>query len=797
MFWILWMNARNLLYIKKFNQKKAIRLADDKLKTKRFMEERGIPVPVTYDVIRTTEQLWKYDFSSLPVDERIIKPTKWSRWRWIYRVKRVEWEDSPSEKSSLFSKRLSRQSPFSWKKYKVSWSIISDTTLRRYLLDILQGKNSLTRSHDTIILEELIVPWEWFLPYCEYGLADIRVICFNLIPVAAMLRVPTIDSDGKANLDQWAIGFGVEVGTWRIISLAQWWKAWSTDFPSPYEWFENKQLPYREDILKYSSKIQYLVNLWYLALDRVITPDGPKLLEINARAWLKFQNASLLPLKKRLDKIADIEVTTPEKWVEIAQSLFGKHKTWWAPASQVVYLSQYWTLKQWTERHECVVQVDINATENTLSHDLWKVIKKEEWDILISLAHGPVLKDLHRKKSTSDHTATIVLWRNAVKRLYIKPLDKVTTKVDFISPKNLISSELDQLHVLDQQVDKLGRRVNMSKILKPVNFLEELDQFVTRNGNYNPYFEYKWPTDKRIETTSTIANRLLKQYFGSSGLQSPFAQLFKKKIEEVIIKNDLILAYKQQNFTEIQKWNSLLFGEFDDELIQISREKITSPHAFDRTVLWKVLSQWSMRNTIRKYLRKRWYSSVEIIFTQETSSRITVVRSNPLKVKIATWVRFREIELLSTLAHEIDVHIQRFKNGLETWRNLMKNWTAGYIKDEEWLAIYESSKYRPEWYKKPAMYAKYRLASQAKNKSFAEFVRLVRSVNGYTLLWWFKFALRLYKGIQDTSQLQEWGFFLKDKIYLEWYTLVQWVSDEEREQMMVGKVSFNDLKKIY
>jgi glutathione synthase/RimK-type ligase-like ATP-grasp enzyme len=42
--------------------------------------------------------------------------------------------------------------------------------------------------------------------YCEYGLADIRVIVFNLIPVAAMLRVPTKESDGKANLDRGAIG---------------------------------------------------------------------------------------------------------------------------------------------------------------------------------------------------------------------------------------------------------------------------------------------------------------------------------------------------------------------------------------------------------------------------------------------------------------------------------------------------------------------------------------------------------------------------------------------------------------
>lgn len=795
MFWILWINARNLLYIKKFNPKKAIRLADDKLKTKRFMEQRGIPVPWTYDVIRTTEQLWKYDFSSLPVDEWIIKPTKWSRGRGIYRVKRVESDDIPQETPSRFSKRISRQSPFSWQKYKVSGSIISDTTLRRYLLDILQWKNSLTRSHDTIILEELIVPGEGFKPYCEFGLADIRVICFNLIPVAAMLRVPTEISDGKANLDQWAIGFGVEVGTWRIISLSQWWKARATDFPAPYEWFENKQLPYWEDILQYSSKIQYLVNLWYLALDWVITPDGPKLLEINARAWLKFQNASLLPLKKRLDKIADIEVTTPEKWVEIAQSLFGKHKTWWAPASQVVYLSQYWTLKKWVQRYECVVQVDINATENTLSQDLWLAMKKEEWPTSLSLTHGPVLNELHRKKSKLEHNATIVLWRNAIKRLYIKPLDKVTTKTDFISPKNLISSELDQLHVLDQQVEKLWRRVNMSKILRPTNFLEELDQFITYNGNYNPIFKYKRPTDKKLEITNTMATSLLEQYFGSSGLQSTFAQLFKKKIEEVIVKNELIRAYKNQDFEMIYKGNLELFGEFDEALVKMSREKLFD-FEWDRKHLGKILSHTQIVTTTRNFLKDEWFTSIDILFDSNIMGRMAVRRWEKITIKISSDAIFRKKELLATLAHEVSVHVRRHKNWYATGRKLLKNWTAWYISTEEWLAIHASLEHMPDEYERIGMYQKYFTSSIADQKTFSELASIIFTQTNKTLLWSFKGVLRMKNGIIDTSIKKEWTTYLKWKIYLDWFLKVENLDESKYTKLMLWKVWLSDLTYI-
>lgn len=74
-----------------------------------------------------------------------------------------------------------------------------------------------------------------------------------------------------------------------------------------------KKIPYRNDILFLSSKVQYFVNLGYLALDRVITNDGPKLLEINARAGLEVQKVTDTRLAKTLEKIADLKVTDPEK----------------------------------------------------------------------------------------------------------------------------------------------------------------------------------------------------------------------------------------------------------------------------------------------------------------------------------------------------------------------------------------------------------------------------------------------------------------------------------------------------
>ena len=54
---ILGINARNLLYIRPYNKKKAIQFADNKLKTKLFLEARGIPVPKLYGTIRSKKEL--------------------------------------------------------------------------------------------------------------------------------------------------------------------------------------------------------------------------------------------------------------------------------------------------------------------------------------------------------------------------------------------------------------------------------------------------------------------------------------------------------------------------------------------------------------------------------------------------------------------------------------------------------------------------------------------------------------------------------------------------------------------
>src|SRR3990167_7557218 len=72
---ILGINARNLLYIRPYNKRKAVKMADSKLKTKNFLSARGIPVPRLYGTIRHPDELEKFDFSALPNDF-VLKPNR-------------------------------------------------------------------------------------------------------------------------------------------------------------------------------------------------------------------------------------------------------------------------------------------------------------------------------------------------------------------------------------------------------------------------------------------------------------------------------------------------------------------------------------------------------------------------------------------------------------------------------------------------------------------------------------------------------------------------------------------------
>ena len=376
-FGILWLNARNLIFIRKFNPKKNMRLISNKYKTKLFLEKRGIPVPLTYTHITNRKELFEFDFNSLQQSSFVTKPNKWSKGRGISIIKQIIHDNTHNQKTWLPSTWLAKRSDrrkqryeqiiFRWMPvfsytYKIGKKTLSDRLFKQWLLWILDGQHTTGDQEDTILVEEKIEPGLWFEQFCEYGLADIRVICFNMIPIAAMLRIPTKKSKGKANLAQWGIVLWIDMSTGKVTSLSLRWKLYKKSFPQIYSHFFGQMIPWRKDILLFSATVQYFLNIWFLWLDWVITPDGPKLLEANARSWLEIQNITELPLRSIMRKVQDITILTPHKWVDIALSLFSSTKIK-ESTQQPLYLSQNAEISVVDD--SSIIPLDIVAVTNT------------------------------------------------------------------------------------------------------------------------------------------------------------------------------------------------------------------------------------------------------------------------------------------------------------------------------------------------------------------------------------------------------------------------------------------------
>ena len=153
------------------------------------------------------------------------------------------------------------------------------------------------------MIEERLVPHQAFSKLAFGGVPDVRVIVFRGIPVMAMLRLPTAESDGKANLHQGGVGAGIDLITGVTTRGVQHNDAIDhhPDFETPVRDF---QVPGWPDILELAARLGHHVGLGYVGVDIVICEHkGPTLLELNARPGIAIQTANLKGLRPLLEPI--------------------------------------------------------------------------------------------------------------------------------------------------------------------------------------------------------------------------------------------------------------------------------------------------------------------------------------------------------------------------------------------------------------------------------------------------------------------------------------------------------------
>jgi len=150
-------------------------------------------------------------------------------------------------------------------------------------------------------------------------------------PVMAMLRLPTRQSGGKANLHQGAIGVGVDLAT-GLTLRGTWLNNIITKHPDTTNAVDGVQLPYWDGFMKLAAGCYELCGLGYIGVDMVLDQEkGPLILELNARPGLNIQIANDCGLtlrthavEARLEDLKARGVTeTVEERVAFVQEMFG------------------------------------------------------------------------------------------------------------------------------------------------------------------------------------------------------------------------------------------------------------------------------------------------------------------------------------------------------------------------------------------------------------------------------------------------------------------------------------------
>jgi alpha-L-glutamate ligase-like protein len=180
--------------------------------------------------------------------------------------------------------------------------------LKQHLSDILSGMYSLGGQPDSAFVQQRIRLHPMFATITYKGIPDVRVILYRNEPAMAMLRLPTKESNGRANLHQGGIGTGVDLDT-GLTNHAVQRNRRVEKHPDTGRPVVGMRVPYWDEVLRLSRQVSEAVGLGYLGVDIVIdSGEGPMLLEANARPGLAIQIANgrgLLPRLEAIDALLD------------------------------------------------------------------------------------------------------------------------------------------------------------------------------------------------------------------------------------------------------------------------------------------------------------------------------------------------------------------------------------------------------------------------------------------------------------------------------------------------------------
>jgi hypothetical protein len=141
----------------------------------------------------------------------------------------------------------------------------------------------------------------------------------------AMMRLPTQESHGKANLDQGALGLGIDIASGITTFGLRGKSEEITHFPNSKKKVNGILIPFWKKTLEMAVKAANTAGYQFMGADLFIHEEkGPLIVELNGFPGLSIQLANRAGLKRRLERVEGLEVRDDLHGVKIGQALFAE-----------------------------------------------------------------------------------------------------------------------------------------------------------------------------------------------------------------------------------------------------------------------------------------------------------------------------------------------------------------------------------------------------------------------------------------------------------------------------------------
>lgn len=298
---VVGINMRNRSYVMHHNPRKLYKLVDDKVLTKKLAQQANIAVPEMYGLISTVHDARRFKEIIQEHSDFVIKPAHGSGGNGILVIAR--------RRNHMFIKH--------------DGLAIDAEAIRHHIANILGGMYSLGGQPDQAIIEYRVKFDQVFTNLSYNGVPDIRVLVYRGVPAMAMLRLPTRQSGGRANLHQGAVGVGIDIKT-GTTTLGVCHNHRVLEHPDYDTQLSGWHIPGWDNLLLLAARCYGLAPLGYLGVDIVLDANlGPLVLELNARPGLSIQIANgkgLAHCLKAIDSLAPLPETAEQR-VTLSTSL--------------------------------------------------------------------------------------------------------------------------------------------------------------------------------------------------------------------------------------------------------------------------------------------------------------------------------------------------------------------------------------------------------------------------------------------------------------------------------------------